>query len=68
MGAAKGQWIERTGGFSIGESDSDFQNRVTEIEKLERLLVSGNLDMAGLDRTQRRLCELKGIDFDSEDD
>lgn len=68
MGASKDQWIERTGGFRFGESKSKFQARVAEIEKLEKLLVSGKLDMEGLERTQRRLCELKGIDFDSDDD
>jgi hypothetical protein len=68
MSRTKDQWIERTGGFRVGESEFDFTAWAAEIDRLEKLLVSGALDIVGRERTQRRLCELKGIDFDSDDD
>lgn len=68
MSRTKDQWIERTGGFRFGESPTEFAARAAEIERLEKSLRSGKHDMAGLEQIQRRLCDLKGIDFDSYDD
>lgn len=68
MSRSKDQWLEHTGGFRLGESEAQFHDRVAEIANLEASLVSGKHDMAGLERIQRKLCELKGIDFDSYDD
>lgn len=76
MGRSKDQWLEETGGFRIGESQIEFQKRVSEIARLEEFLLagvkeaptSGKHNMAELEKIQRRLCNLKGIDFDSYDD
>lgn len=67
MSRTGNQWIERTGGFRPGESQTEFLGRTAQIKKLEKLLVSGTLDMAGLEKVQRQLCALKGINFDSYD-
>lgn len=67
MSRAKEQWIGRTGGFRIGESPEEFRNRVAEIKKLESLFRSGRIKLDHLEHIQRRLCQLKGIDFDSYD-
>ncbi len=68
MGRSKDAFIEKTGGFRFGESEADFRTRVTEIERLEQSLVSGGHDMDGIESIMRKICTLKGIDFDSYDD
>jgi hypothetical protein len=68
MGKSAEEFIERTGGFRFGESQTSFRARVTEIARLEESLMSGRHNMAELEAIQRRLCDLKGIDFDSYDD
>lgn len=67
MGRAKEDWIEKTGGFRLGEGPADFKARVARIEELERQMVSPKLSMAEREKVQRELCSLKGIDFDSYD-
>jgi hypothetical protein len=59
----KEQFIEATGGFRLGESPAQFKKRQAEIGRIERQILSGHFS----EKNQRRLCELKGIDFDSYD-
>ena len=68
MGRAKEDFIQRTGGFRVGESEADFHKRVAEIDRLTESLKSGKLKLSEVEPTQRRICELKGIDFDSDDE
>jgi hypothetical protein len=68
MGQAKDDFIERTGGFRSGETRDDFQKRVSRIDELETQLRSGTLRMRDLEKVQRELCSLKGIDFDSDEE
>ncbi|HEY4939995.1 MAG TPA: hypothetical protein VII56_01100 [Rhizomicrobium sp.] len=68
MSRTKDQWIERTGGFRAGESNAEFLARSEEIEKLEAQFRSPGLTMQERETVQRRLCTLKGIDFDAPDD
>jgi hypothetical protein len=68
MSRTKDQWLERTGGFRVGESDADFLGRAKEIETLEKQFRSPGLAMQERETVQRRLCTLKGTDFDSPDD
>jgi transcriptional regulator with XRE-family HTH domain len=63
----KDQWLDRTGGFSAFETEQQMRERVAEIERLERLMVSGTLGGDEIERVHRRICELKGIDFDEYD-
>ena len=56
----KGKSIAETGGFVWGEPQ---QWRLAEIKVLEKRIRSGKFTEAD----QRRLCELKGIDFDGYD-
>lgn len=67
MSRTKDQWLERTGGFRLGESPAQFSARTSEIERLTASLTSGRLGIEEIEATQRRICELKGIDFDSDD-
>jgi hypothetical protein len=64
----KEELIERYGGFFAGESMAERKKRFAEIDKLESDFKSGKIKVNDLERVQRRLCELKGIDFDSYDD
>ncbi len=41
MGRTKQQWIEETGGFRIGESESQFQQRVWRIRKIKNAVSKG---------------------------
>jgi len=68
MGRGKDLFIEKTGGLHFGESEEEFHARVAEIEKLEKELMSGKLSMEELETVQRKLCALKGIDFDAPDE
>jgi hypothetical protein len=52
--------IAETGGFAWGEPQ---QWRLAEINVLEKRIRSGRFS----EEDQRRLCELKGINFDSYD-
>jgi hypothetical protein len=63
----KEQWLQATGGLRIGEPESLFKMRVVEINKLEKRLRSGRLLGDEPERILRRLCQLKGIYFDSYD-
>lgn len=56
----KDKFIAETGGFAWGEPQ---QGRVAEINVLEKRIRSGKFN----EKDQRRLCELKGINFDSYD-
>jgi hypothetical protein len=56
----KEKFIAETGGFAIGEIEP---LRLAEIGVLEKRIRSGNFS----EEDQRRLCELKGIDFDGYD-
>ncbi len=69
MGSNKEDFIRRTGGFRLGETEAQFHARVKEIDALEKKMKSGTLGGPdAFEAVQRRLCELKGIDFDSRDD
>lgn len=68
MGISKEHFIEATGGFRFDETPEEFRARVKEILAIERLIKSCKLRGADLERAQRKLCALKGIDFDSKDD
>jgi len=56
----KEQFIAETGGFACGEPQ---QWRLAEIRVLEKRIRAGRFS----EKDQRRLCELKGIVFDSYD-
>jgi hypothetical protein len=58
--ANKEKFIAETGGFVLGEPQ---QWRLAEITVLEKRIRSGKFS----EEDQRRLCELKGINFDSYD-
>lgn len=57
---SKEQFIAETGGFAFGEPQ---RWRLAEITVLEKRIRSGKFT----EGDQRRLCELKGIDFDGYD-
>ncbi|HET9149998.1 MAG TPA: hypothetical protein VFO61_05900 [Alphaproteobacteria bacterium] len=65
MGRSKDAFLERTGGFRLGETQSQFQARIREIDELESSLKSGSVKLSNVESIQRRLCDLKGIAFDS---
>jgi hypothetical protein len=56
----KEKFIAETGGFIWGEPQ---RWRLAEIKVLEKRIRSGKVT----EEDQRRLCELKGIDFDAYD-
>lgn len=60
MSTSKEKFIAATGGFAWGEIES---LRVAEIGVLEKRIRSSKFN----EEDRRRLCELKGIDFDSYD-
>jgi hypothetical protein len=60
MSISKDKIIAETGGFACGEPQ---QWRLAEIRVLDKRIRSGKFS----EEDQRRLCELKGIDFDSYD-
>jgi hypothetical protein len=64
MGRAKDEWIEKTGGFRIGEPLAVFRARLAEIVRLENDLKSGKVRGLQVEKVCRRLCDLKGIDYD----
>jgi len=68
MSRSKDDFIERTGGLRLGESDEDFRKRVVEIDRLTTSLVSGKLNLSEVESVQRKICTLKGIDFDSDNE
>lgn len=68
MGRGREEFLGRYGGFRPGETEAQLKERTAEIDRLEGLFKSGLILPADLERTQRRLCELKGIDFDADDD
>jgi hypothetical protein len=68
MGRGKDEFIERTGGFRADESRAEFHARVEEIDRLEVRFRQSGLTMEEREAVQRRLCALKGIDFDAPDD
>ncbi|NTJ66018.1 hypothetical protein G6M50_14875 [Agrobacterium rhizogenes] len=68
MSRSKQEFINRTGGYRIGEGQQEFVNRVREINDLETKLKSGQISFEDMESIQRRLCELKGISFDFDDD
>jgi hypothetical protein len=61
MSISKDKIIAETGGFAWGEPR---HWRVAEITVLEKRIRSGRFT----DDDQRRLCQLKGIDFDEPED
>jgi transcriptional regulator with XRE-family HTH domain len=63
----KEQWLERIEGFRADESPAQLRHRIAEIDRLENLFVSGRLKGYEIEKTQRRLCELRGIYFDGHD-
>lgn len=67
MSRTKDQWIEETGGRQLEETEAEFRERYKQIRILVSDLLSGKNDEAGLERIRRKLCELKGIDFDEDD-
>lgn len=59
------QWVDKVGGLQLGETSVRLGARVAEIERLEKLLVSGELRAEhAIELVHRRICELKGIWFD----
>ena len=60
MSITKEKFIAETGGFAWGEPQ---QWRLAEIRVLEKRIRAGRFS----ETDQRRLCELKGIVFDSYD-
>ena len=67
MGRSKDRFLEETGGFRLGESQEDFARRVEEIRRLEASLKTPFVKPDRREEVMRRICELKGIDFDSDD-
>jgi hypothetical protein len=72
MGITREEWIERTGGFRLGESNEEFVGRCRAIEALEKQLLSG-LPLDEVDNVLARLRELKGLppvewDYDDPND
>lgn len=63
MSISKEDFINQTGGFRFGESDTERDLRFAEIRVLEDRLRSGNYS----EQDHRRLCELKNISFDEYD-
>ncbi len=59
---SKEKFIAATGGLRL-ESDAAFKNRQAEIRRIEKRIQSGRVT----EKDQRRICELKGIVFDSYD-
>jgi hypothetical protein len=70
MGRGKDEFLRRTGGIRPGETSEEFRARVNEIEELEAGFKAGKFKGDELEKVQRRLCELKGIswEYDEEDD
>lgn len=60
MSITKEKFIAESGGFALGEPQ---QWRLAEIRVLEKRIRAGRFS----EKDQRRLCELKGIVFDSYD-
>ncbi|MES9866352.1 MAG: hypothetical protein ABW157_13515 [Candidatus Thiodiazotropha sp. LLP2] len=60
----KDQWLEMTGGFRLGETQEQFQNRQTEIHTLRNRIAQGK---AGV-RDVERLSHLLGTDQEDEFD
>jgi len=60
MSISKDKFIAETGGFAVGEIEP---LRRAEINVLEKRIRSGKFN----EDDQRRLCELRGINFDGYD-
>ena len=58
MSRSKEEWIQRTGGFRIGESSEQFAQRTSEIQRLEERIKCGKGTVADVNRIAR----LKGSD------
>lgn len=69
MGRAKDVIINRYGGFRVGEDAEKFAARAAEIDKTEAQLTAtrGGTEEE-LEALQRKLCDLKGISFDDDDE
>lgn len=52
---------KETGGFRIGESPEQFQQRVKEIQALTKKLTSGKLSVRQVERVRAQLYNLKGL-------
>jgi hypothetical protein len=70
MGRGKDLLLQQTGGIRPGESQEAFKARAKEIADLEAKFRTGHFKGDEAEEVQRRLCELKGIswEFDDEDD
>jgi hypothetical protein len=67
MRRGKDEFLQRTGGFRILETDEEFEARVAEINQLESDIKTEKVGLADREKALRRLCQLKGIDFDAPD-
>jgi hypothetical protein len=56
------------GGMRIEETQQQLAARVAEIDELESRFKSGKISLDEVESIQRRLCELKGISFDDDDE
>ena len=64
----KEQWLDKMGGFRIGETPGQCSARAEEIDRLEKLLRSGQVKgEQAVELVLRRLSDLKGIYFDGYD-
>ena len=69
MGRAKDEIISHYGGFRVGEDRDKFAARAAEIARLRAQLIAtrGGTEQE-LEVLQRKLCDLKGISFDWDND
>ena len=65
MSRTKDQFIEKTGGFRLGETEAQFHARTAEIERLETSLKTARTPEQR-EKIQRELYKRRGIDFDED--
>jgi hypothetical protein len=68
MGRGKDEFLRRYGGLRIGETQAQLKDRMAEIDEIMTRLKNGFVTGDDLDPLTRRLCDLKGISFDDDDE
>ena len=67
MGRSGDEFIERTGGYRIGEPMSLDPSHGERIQELEERLASGTLTLDEVEKVHRMICNLKGLPPDEWD-
>jgi hypothetical protein len=68
MARASDEILENYGGFRVGESQVEFAARVRQIDSLISDFKGGGISPDEAEVIQRKLCDLKGMSFEDQDE